>query len=51
MSVKLSKETTYILYSDQVRLDKGDVITALEHANNTSVLYPRRQDSQEIVEK
>ena len=45
------QQQTHILNRDEIRLDKGDIVTPLEYADDPSMVYSGSQDSQKIVKK
>ena len=42
---------TYVLDGDEIRLDERDVVAALEHAHNTSVIDSRLEDGKQIIQE
>ena len=48
VNMKIERQQSYMLHSNQVRANEGDVIDLLEHADDASVIDTRNHDRQKI---
>ena len=45
------KSTTYLLYSNEIGADQGNVVDLSKHSDNTAVINTRNEDSEEVCQK
>lgn len=45
------KHITYLLYSNEIWANQRNVVDLSEHSNNTAVINPRNEDSEEVRQK